>query len=126
MIMKNFLLFIFFVTLISCKDSQNSKKSYANKSEKNIIDKMICWESYESESIMNQIINTDDKEERDNLFQKKFDLDEQASNTAKDKLKNDTIFINLIRNDSLLNDFKNQRNRLAKKILAFNKKVPFF
>jgi hypothetical protein len=124
--MKSLYLFIFFTILISCKKSNEYNQTYASEVEKSIIDKMSCWNNSESENIMNQIIKTDDKVKNDELYDKKFDLDEQVYNKGREVLKKDTIFINLIRNDSLLNDLKNQRNQLAKKILTFRKKVPFF
>ena len=124
--MKNLYLFIIFISLISCKDSNNIEQSYANEIEKNIIDKMICWKDYESENIDNQIINTDDKGETDKLFERRFNLDELACKKGREKLKNNTLFINIIRNDSLLNDLKNQRKLLANKILTYNNKVSFF
>lgn len=124
--MKNFYLFIIFISLISCKDSNNSQQSYASEIETNVIDKMTCWENYESENVNEQIINTDSKEEKDKLFDKRFNLDELANKKGRYKLKNDTLFINIIRNDSLLNDLKNQRKQLVNKILTYNKKAPFF
>lgn len=123
--MKNLFLFIF-LALISCENSKKSDHYYANEVESNIINKMTCWTNYESENIMYKIVYTDDKEEKDKLFEKKFNLDELASNIGKENLKNDTIFINLIRNDSLLNEVKRQRKDLVDKILPFKKKVPFF
>ena len=111
--MKNFLIFILFVSFLSCNNSYNSNSTYANETEKAIINRMTCWNNSESESIMNQIIETDDKETIDNLYEKKFDSDEKVYSKGREALKNDTIFINLIRNDSLLNDLKRQRNQLA-------------
>lgn len=87
---------------------------------------MTCWDSSGSESIMNQITSTDDKEESHELFKRKFALDEIVYKKGREVLKNDTVFINLIRNDSLLNDLKNQRIQLANEILTYRKKVPFF
>lgn len=124
--MKNFFIFILFVSFMSCNNSDISNQTYANETEKSIIDKMTCWNNSESESIMNQIIETDDKETIDKLYEKKFDSDEKANSKGREALKNDTIFINLIRNDSLLNDLKNQRNQLAIEIKSFIEKVPFF
>lgn len=124
--MKNLYFFILFISLISCKDSNNTEQLYANEIEKNIIDKMTCWKNYESENIDDQIINTDNKEEKDKLFDRRFNLDELAYKKGREKLKNDTLFINIIRNDSLLNDLKNQRKLLANKLLTYNKKVSFF
>ena len=124
--MKNLYLFIIFILLISCKDSTNTKESYANEIEENIINKMTCWKNFESEKIDNQIINTENKEDRGKLFDTRFNLDELAYKKGREKLKNDTLFINIIRNDSLLNDLKNQRKLLANKLLTYNTKVLFF
>lgn len=124
--MKNFLIFILFVSFISCNKSDVSNQTYANETEKSIIDRMTCWNNSESENIMNQIIESNDKEIQNKLYEKKFDLEEKVYQKGRDALKNDTIFINLIRNDSLLNDLKNQRIQLVDKIKSFSEKVTFF
>lgn len=124
--MKIFYSFVIFIFLISCKKDNNTQQSYANEIEKKIIDKMYCWRNYESEKIDNQIIITDDKKEEDKLFDRRSKLDELAYKNGREKLKNDTLFINIIRNDSLLNNLKNERAILANKILTYNKSITFF
>lgn len=124
--MKNFLIFVLFVSFVSCNNSDVSNQTYANEIEKSIINRMTCWKNSESESIMNQIIESNDKEIQDKLYEKKFDLEEKIYQKGREALKNDTTFINLIRNDSLLDDLKNQRIQLATKIKSFSEKVTFF
>jgi hypothetical protein len=126
--MKNrFSILIVIATIIaSCTNSYKPQQTYANEEEKRIIDTMGCWESSYSKSCFNIALLTQDKDKHDEYFQHAVESIEESNKKGRDKFKNDTLVINLIRNDSLLQDLKNQRKLLAKKILPFKKTVPFF
>lgn len=121
-----YLFFLLSLLSISCNQSRNSAKTYANAYEKNIIDEMYCWSSYEAEIILSRIVYTEDEEEKDRLFDQVSELENKANESGREILKNDTICINLIRNDSLRRVLEKERKTLADNLFSFKKKVPFF
>lgn len=123
------ILFLFIVLFLSsCKQESkvNSISTYANDYEKTIIENMYCWNSSLAETQMKLIILTNDKEQKDKKRNEHRKEVRKAIERGRNQLYNDTLFINIVRNDSLFNNLVSQREKLAKELLTFKNKVPFF
>ncbi|MDD4777054.1 MAG: hypothetical protein PHV53_02080, partial [Fermentimonas sp.] len=118
---STFLILILF--FLSCAERQQ-KPIYANNDEILIIDKMDCWKSVEAESLLTSMALAQDNSSK--KWKKWRSLNDDVKVKGRKSLRNDTLFIDIIRNDSIYKHMLTHRQILSNKIKNYSSKIPFF
>lgn len=141
--MKNLILvFIVFITTLSFFSCE-SKSFHANAEEIAIINEMSCWDSYEKLLLE---VEHDQKENQKTAIEKEIQKEREKNMTlgeryaymdawmpyisesekkGRESLYNNIEFLNIIRNDSLFEELREERKMLAKSLEPFKEKVLF-
>lgn len=124
---KNIVPILLFIMLLHSCDERRQTPIYANNDEVVIIDKMKCWESVSAEHLIAYITFSSSKSrDKNKNWDKWHRLKDEAQLKGRESLYNDTLFIDIIRNDSILKHMLAQRKILSKKIKGYTGKIPFF
>lgn len=112
--------------------------TYANDEEKQIIDKMDCWDSEKGQRAFDLYLSIrEDKEKNEKqraaLLKLKAEYQQEwhqcldeANAEGRTSLRNDTACIDIIRNDSLYQALLTQRKNLTDSLPEYAKKIAFF
>jgi hypothetical protein len=118
------LIFIFFLFLLSCTEKRQGA-IYANNDEVTIINNMDCWSSTWAEGLVVTIALNPNKS-NDRKWKKWHKLKDEVRLKGRESLYNDTLFIDIVRSDTLFKHMLAQRQIFSNKIKSYTIKIPFF
>jgi hypothetical protein len=118
---KLILLSILTVIAVHCSAPE---PTFANDSEKIVINDMDCWNSYLGELYIRSYAFASDEKKKDKLMDKFLEDEKEATEWGRKSLLNDTIFITCIRSDTTYNALLKQREILAKSLNVYVYNTP--